>query len=289
MNNMRLHIQHTTRYRYDHAPNHLTQLMRLTPRADAHQRIIEWRIQAPGKQNVFLDAFGNLTQVHVVGQPAAEMNLIVQGIVEMSALAGGRLQDDADTVDGRKNGERGKRDESGKKGGIAPITYRLPTALTAKSDNITKMASQALPQGLHTAEDALVLAAAVCQAMPYTPGKTDVTSTAAESFALGQGVCQDHAHVMIAACQALDVPARYVSGYVDPGNSRIAASHAWVDLWLQTHWVSVDVTNALLASNVHCRLAIGRDYLDACPVRGVREGGMVEALDVSVTVHALQQ
>ena len=76
------------------------------------------------------------------------------------------------------------------------------------------------------------------------------------------------------------------SGY---GNSHAAASHAWVDVWLNTHWVSVDVTNAIFASDSHCRLAIGRDYLDACPVRGVREGGLTEQLDVSVTVQTLQQ
>jgi transglutaminase-like putative cysteine protease len=94
---------------------------------------------------------------------------------------------------------------------------------------------------------------------------------------------------MIAACRSLGVSARYVSGYVDPGNSHEAASHAWVDVWLGTHWVSVDVTNCIFASDSHCRLAIGRDYLDACPIRGIREGGLTEKLDVSVTVQTFQQ
>jgi transglutaminase-like putative cysteine protease len=129
----------------------------------------------------------------------------------------------------------------------------------------------------------------VNRAVLYTPGKTDVTSTAEEAYEGARGVCQDHAHVMIAACRSLGVPARYVSGYVDPGNSHAAASHAWVDLWLDGFWHSIDVTNSIFASDAHCRLAIGLDYLDACPIRGVREGGQSEQLNVDVKVTSSDQ
>jgi transglutaminase-like putative cysteine protease len=273
---MRLIIQHDTHYHYDDAPKHLIQLLRLSPREDAHQRVVEWRIAAPGKQTAFKDAFGNLTHSHMLSNPPPNVYLRVSGIVDIAPLVMGVLLDEHSR-------------QSSNSQSVPAITYLVPTPLTASFSAIDLLAKQTLPHGLQTGLDALILARAICQAVRYTSGNTDVTSTAEQAFALASGVCQDHAHVMIAACRSLGVSARYVSGYVDPGNSRAAASHAWVDVWLQNQWVSIDVTNGLYASDSHCRLAIGRDYLDACPVRGMREGGQTEALDVSVTVQSLQQ
>jgi transglutaminase-like putative cysteine protease len=82
------------------------------------------------------------------------------------------------------------------------------------------------------------------------------------------------------------VPARYVSGYVEPGEVDRAASHAWVDVWLDDGWVSVDVTHARFASARYCRLAVGRDYEAAAPVRGSRVGGKEEHLSVHVSVDS---
>ncbi|HEY2605991.1 MAG TPA: transglutaminase family protein, partial [Paraburkholderia sp.] len=121
----------------------------------------------------------------------------------------------------------------------------------------------------------------------YRPGVTAVTSTAAEALALGNGVCQDHAHLMLACCRARGVPARYVSGYIEPGDVPHGASHAWVDVWLDGKgWISIDVTHAAFASEIYCRLAVARDYEAAAPVRGRRIGGLEEELDVAVTVSA---
>jgi transglutaminase-like putative cysteine protease len=268
---MRLTIQHDTHYHYDDAPKHLIQLLRLTPREDGHQRVMEWRITTPGKQSAFKDAFGNLSHSHMLMHPPRDLHLQVFGIVEITPLVSGAVPPDYHAQI------------------IPAITYLVPTPLTASFAAIALLAKQTLPHGLQTGLDALILARAICQAVEYRAGNTDVTSTAEQAFAMATGVCQDHAHVMIAACRSLGVSARYVSGYVDPGNSRAAASHAWVDVWLQGGWVSVDVTNGIYASDSHCRLAIGRDYLDACPVRGMREGGQTEHLDVSVTVQSVQQ
>ena len=268
---MRLIIQHDTHYHYGDAPKHLIQLLRLTPREEAHQRVLDWRITTPGKQTAFKDAFGNPSHSHVLGTPEQDVHLRVRGTVEIAALDHGVLPSD------------------GFDQGIPPIAYLLPTPLTASFAAIEQLARQTLPSGLKTGDDALTMASAICQAVRYISGYTNVTSTAEQAFKMALGVCQDHAHVMMAACRSLGVGARYVSGYVDPGNSRAAASHAWVDIWLQDQWVSIDVTNGIYASDSHCRLAIGRDYLDACPVRGMREGGQTEELDVSVTVQSLQQ
>jgi len=116
------------------------------------------------------------------------------------------------------------------------------------------------------------------------PGTTSVEDSAAQAFARGQGVCQDQAHVFIACCRAAGIPARYVSGYLCSVDGSESASHAWVDAWLEDSqgWLSIDVTHLEPMGEKHCRLAVGRDYLDAAPVRGVRRGGGHEVMDVSV-------
>jgi transglutaminase-like putative cysteine protease len=122
----------------------------------------------------------------------------------------------------------------------------------------------------------------------YKRGATSDTPAAGAALALGQGVCQDHAHLFLACCHAHGIPARYVSGYVDPENTGHAASHAWVDAWVEdkdyTGWVSIDITHARLMTDAYCRLAIGRDYDSAAPVRGTRRGGGIESLSVDVQI-----
>jgi len=268
---MRLIIKHNTHYHYDDAPKHLIQLLRLTPRLDAHQRVVDWRVSTPGKLTVFTDAFGNPSHSHVVNAPQSDLNILVEGTVDLVPLVDGILG----------------HEDSGQ--AVPTIAYLVPTPLTAGFAELETFTRAVLPHGLKHGQDVLTLATAICAKIAYVTGDTDVNSTAKQAFDQASGVCQDHAHVMIAACRSLGVSARYVSGYVDPGNSHEAASHAWVDVWLGEHWVSVDVTNCIFASDSHCRLAIGRDYLDACPIRGIREGGLTEKLDVSVIVQTFQQ
>jgi transglutaminase-like putative cysteine protease len=118
----------------------------------------------------------------------------------------------------------------------------------------------------------------------YQPGVTDVSHSAIEALDLGVGVCQDQAHVFVACCRAAGIPARYVSGYVYTGTTGEVASHAWADAWLgeRDGWLSLDVSHGEATGAAHCRLAVGRDYLDAAPVRGVRRGGGREELSVAV-------
>jgi transglutaminase-like putative cysteine protease len=134
----------------------------------------------------------------------------------------------------------------------------------------------------------LTLAEAIRGSVAYQSGATAVTTTAADALSLGRGVCQDHAHLFLACCHVHGIPARYVSGYIDPGTTAHAESHAWVDAWVDevdfSGWVSIDVTHAKFASDSHCRLAVGRDYDSAAPVRGVRTGGGTETLSVKVSV-----
>jgi transglutaminase-like putative cysteine protease len=129
-------------------------------------------------------------------------------------------------------------------------------------------------------------------ALRYVKGTTNTQTTAAEVLSQRNGVCQDYSHLFIACCRALGIPARYVSGYFysGPDADQEVAMHAWAEAWVdRMGWLSFDVSNGCPAGAAHLRLAVGRDYLDACPVRGIRFGGENERMDVQVQMMTAQQ
>ena len=131
---------------------------------------------------------------------------------------------------------------------------------------------------------------AVAGRLVYERGATDVKTRADEVLELGRGVCQDFAHVLLAACRCAGIPARYVSGYLyDPSlQGANAASHAWVDVFDEERgWIALDPTHAREQTDAYVRVAVGRDYADVPPTRGVFKGGATEALDVRVSLQAL--
>jgi len=123
----------------------------------------------------------------------------------------------------------------------------------------------------------------------FDPDPTHTATTAAESFAMRRGVCQDLSHIFISAARSLDIPARYVGGYFHraDGVVRQEAGHAWAEAFVpDIGWVGFDPANGISPTDQHVRVAIGLDYLGASPVRGARKGGGREAL--TVTVHVDQ-
>lgn len=265
---MRLTIHHETLYRYSAPLAYTIQQLRLTPRADPHQRIINWQIKTPGHRHSFHDAFGNACQMLTVRGRHADLCIVAEGEVDIAPLDRGRLAlSDA----------------------LPPLVYTVPTARTLPTEAIRAFTLQHFPTG-HGSEDLLALAASIRGAVAYQSGATDVTSSADDALLLGRGVCQDHAHLFVACCHVRGIPARYVSGYIDPGQTAHAETHAWVDVWIEefgfTGWVSIDVTHARFADDALCRLAVGRDYESSAPVRGVRRGGGMESLTVKVSITA---
>jgi transglutaminase-like putative cysteine protease len=128
--------------------------------------------------------------------------------------------------------------------------------------------------------------------MTYDTDPTHVATTAAEAFALRRGVCQDLAHVFIAAARSLGVPARYVGGYFhrDDGVTDQEAGHAWAEAFVpELGWVAFDPANGFCATDAHVRVAVGLDYLGAAPFRGTRYGGVGEVLSVKVRVDQASQ
>jgi transglutaminase-like putative cysteine protease len=134
------------------------------------------------------------------------------------------------------------------------------------------------------------LNAAVYDAFDYVPKHTSVNSPIDHALEDRKGVCQDFAHIMIALVRRLGIPCRYVSGYVYRGEGQAqrsleAASHAWVEALLpELGWVGFDPTNKLVAGERHIRTAIGRDYRDVPPTKGVFRGNSQSELSVLVRV-----
>jgi transglutaminase-like putative cysteine protease len=263
---MRIAIDHETNYSYDAPVRSSTQYLRLTPRDSSRQRVIEWRLEVPGRPMRTEDGYGNVLHVLTIDKPMTEIRIRARGVVVASAAL-----DYTDSVM------------------LSPLLFTRVTPVTTPDDALMQLA-ESHRRRTGTAAGLRDLAAAILRRMPFLPGETHVASSAAEAFGTGSGVCQDHAHVFIACCRVLGIPARYVSGYVySPGHAEMyVASHAWAEAWVVDHWRSFDIANSCAAGEYHVKLAIGADYFDACPVRGTRSGGGTELMHSAALVSAEQ-
>jgi transglutaminase-like putative cysteine protease len=261
---MELTVSHATVYRYDAPVQRSTQVIRLTPMTCARQRVIQWDVALPRKAPSHLDAFDNVTHTLTLDRLHHDISILARGRVDVS-----------------------ESDEGEPAGRLNPNIFLRDSALVTIDDAMRQFAAPFIPLVKSRPLFALTdLMHAVLDAMPYTKGATRVDFTAPQSFAAKAGVCQDHTHVYLALCRSLGLPARYVSGYVYTDNRTHVASHAWAEVWTANRWQSFDVSNARQAGGSHIKLAVGLDYLDACPVRGVRLGGGDETLTTDAQVRA---
>ncbi|MGL4767411.1 MAG: transglutaminase family protein [Formosimonas sp.] len=263
---MRFEILHKTQYDYADPVSYLIQLLRVTPQSGSGQMVHNWGIATPIALKAQTDAFGNLTHLMTLTAPSQHLAVTVQGVVEVN--------DDASSHRFAATG-------------LSPLAFLQPTRYTHTDAALLELAQRVL-RG--TGESRFFeLMGHVHEQMAYVTGATDVNTTAAQAYSQGAGVCQDQAHAFIACARAMGVPARYVSGYLNTGDTGHVASHAWVDVYTEAHdWLSLDITHNCVTDGRHCRLAIGHDYDTAAPVRGSRLGGGRETLAAHVLVSAQQ-
>ena len=267
---MLITLRHETSYAYSEPIVYAIQTLRLTPQPYDGLAVLSWRLRGTSKHELpsFADGYGNIVHSHSVGPLQRAWRIIVEGKVE--------TRDRGGIV-------RGARET------LPPGFYLRPTALTMPGAALLALANEQAPGSV---EWAVALMHAVRDRIDYKPGLTDAGTRAEEALAKGVGVCQDHAHVMIAAARAHGVPARYVSGYLwtDHEAGAEEASHAWAELFLDgLGWVGFDASNRLQPTESHVRVAIGLDYHSAAPVRGIRRGIGEESLSVSLRVSAAQE
>lgn len=263
---MRLEIRHDTTYEFNPPMRGVVQSLRLWPSRFEGQATIEWKVNIEGavRGAAFRDAAGDHIETAVMLGPVESVVVEVSGIVETTDLSGVL---------------RGHRER------ISPAAYLRHSHFTKPDSNIRALASDASADAVSDLDRAHALAKAVSDAIAYTPGKTDHTTTAAEALASGHGVCQDHAHALIAAALSLDVPARYVTGYLHAEGGVAEASHAWAELHVpDLGWIGFDPSNGVCPNEHYVRIGSGFDAVDAAPIRGVAQGLGAEALRVDVNV-----
>jgi len=280
---MKLSVLHKTTYRYAEPARSVLQSQRLQPSVFDGQQVVDWLVTTEkGVRGAeFRDGAGDQTWlVHVPG-PVEVVTVEVRGIVVTTDLAGVL---------------RGHREK------VPPMAYLRPTRPTRADVAIEELARDSVAAVARTAEldRAHALAKAVAEAIAYTPDATDAHTTAAEALAGKAGVCQDHAHVLIAMARTLDMPARYVTGYLFAGPADAAhpdevrvgaqASHAWAEIHVDgLGWVGFDAANNCCPDDRYVRLCSGFDAFDAAPIRGLAMGRGDEDLEVAVAVEAVQQ
>ncbi|MCG7393649.1 transglutaminase family protein [Microvirga sp. ACRRW] len=269
---MRIRITHETVYSYSEPVKSAIQLLRLTPRGHEGQTVLNWNIDVDCEAKLLRreDWYGNIAHSLFVAGPVGEITLRVAGEIETSDTAG--------VV--RGGVER-----------FPDLFYLRQTPLTRDSIAISEFADKATANLSSPLDQVHTLNRAIYERLRFDTDATHPTTTATEAFSAGHGVCQDFTHVFLAAARYLNIPARYVSGYLHkPGEAVQEAGHAWAEAFVPSlGWVSLDPANGISATEHYVRLAIGLDYLDAAPVRGSYYGISREALDVRLRIEGARQ
>ncbi|MCI5109802.1 MAG: transglutaminase family protein [Marivita sp.] len=265
---MRIKIEHSTVYRFDTPVIYGLQQLRKTPKTSYNQSVVAWETRITGgrKEVVFDDHHHNVTELISFDPNVTELSVVSLGEVEITDNAG----------------------ILGPHHGLTPLwLYTMGTPRTEIGQGTKALikgmdAEPGIPE-LHALSDR------IRTQVPYTLGASAPDWSAEDAIAAGQGVCQDHTHIMIACARALKLPARYASGYLMLNDTTAQdAMHAWAEVHVDgLGWVGFDVSNGVSPDTRYVRVATGLDYSDAAPISGTRIGGVNEELHVSI--HVIQQ
>ena len=278
-------VHHPTRYEYRDSVSVSHHIVRLRPRALAHQDCLEHTLEvdpAPAAISTREDYFGNPMTLFMMGVAHTVLTVRARSRVVMRAAV-------TPHAAGTPPWETARDHD------LLPldaIDCLFDSPSIQASEDLADYARPSFPPQRPLLEAVVDLTARIHGEFAFDPQATTVATPLSEVVRLRRGVCQDFARLEIACLRSLGLPARYVSGYLEtvppPGAPRLAgadASHAWLAVYCPgTGWIDVDPTNNLLPSTTHVTLAWGRDYSDVSPIRGVILGGGSHALTVSVDV-----
>jgi transglutaminase-like putative cysteine protease len=275
-------VRHVTRFRYRPAVRESVMEVRMQPRSEGSQRCLSFELGVKPAAAVmhYRDFLGNVVHHFDIAGSHTELNLKAQSLVEVlpvpepdvSHAASWQELDALVASDGHYEM-------------LLPSTFARPTQLLEVLAYELEVQRRGTP--LRTLFD---ISQGIHETFSYVPNSTKVDSPIDHALAERKGVCQDFSHIMIALVRKLRIPCRYVSGYLFHASGDVAmaaegASHAWVEALLPgLGWIGFDPTNNMLCGERHIRVALGRDYAEVPPTRGVFKGGAESELSVSVTV-----
>ena len=268
---MQLSVRHVTTYSYAAPARGLIQLLRATPVSFAGLNVLDWRIDVDcdARLREGRDGYGNVTHMLYVDKPVGRLSVSVSGRV--------LTEDRAGIVQGLPYD-------------LPPQVFLRATPLTEAGPAIAGLARM-LAAGPDPALGRLhALNARLYETMRFDTEATAPDTTAEQACAAGHGVCQDFAHMFVAAARLLRIPARYISGHLfrRDGAHVQEASHAWAEAWVAGRgWIGFDATHPVRTTRNHVRLAVGRDYTDAAPTRGIYVGSADSTMTISVKTQAV--
>ncbi|WP_163509974.1 transglutaminase family protein [Fodinicola acaciae] len=276
----RIRVVHSTGYRYEAPVTQSYNEARLTPRSDRRQNVVVARVEtAPATRSYrYTDYWGTVVTAFDLHAPHKELKVVSSSVVETG--------DDSEPID------KAAWSELREPAVLDRYTEVLePTAYTPRDRELAAVARD-LRRGVRPAEAVLAASKWVHEQLAYHRGATGVHSTATDAWRAREGVCQDFAHLTLVLLRLMGIPSRYVSGYLH--TKRDAAlrevvrgeSHAWIEAWTGDWW-GYDPTNDIPVGPRHIWVALGRDYADVAPLKGIYSGGAASALDVSVEVTRL--
>jgi len=294
---MLLHVVHETAYDYQPMVRTAQHMAHLKPVHDARQRLLGHRLviePAPAQRSEAVDVFGNTRTFFSLESAHESLQVRAESLVSTAA---GMLPDASPAW--QEVAERMRYHRDAHYDPAAGFAFSSP--YVPHDDAFAAYARASFADGRPLLDAARDLMHRIHADFEYATEATDVNTPALEALALRKGVCQDLAHVMLGCLRSLGLPARYVSGYLltepPPGQPRLVgcdASHAWVSVYVPADagaglWVDLDPTNDRGAGEDYVLLAIGRDYSDVSPMRGVIHGGAHHTLNVAVTVTPAEQ
>jgi transglutaminase-like putative cysteine protease len=277
-------IRHTTTFRYEPAVRESVMEVRMQPRSEANQRCLSFILDVSPSASItqYRDFTGNTVHHFNIAGSHKEVKVAAQSTVQVLASPAPRPSEAGDWAD-----------LDALTAGDDHWEMMLPSHFARSSDALDQLTKE-LKCGRRSSPLELLteLNEGIYTFFSYVPNSTKVDSPIEEALLTRQGVCQDFAHIMIALLRPLRIPCRYVSGYLfhreengHQDRSLEGASHAWVEALVpRLGWIAFDPTNNLIGGDRHIRVAIGRDYADVPPTRGVHKGEAQSEMSVAVTV-----
>ncbi len=277
-------IRHVTAFQYDQPIRESMMELRMRPRSDAGQRCLEFDLSTlpAAHTRSYTDHLGNVVQHFDIPGIHDRLEVTAAALVETHAAAPAPTAPDPaawEQLDALA-------DRAEFWDWLHPSHYAIP------SERLSAFAESA---GLRRDADPLTVLNNAREALHahvrYDRGSTRVDSPIDECLEKQSGVCQDFAHAFIALARGLRIPARYVSGYLyhrtdDAEPTGHGATHAWAEAFVpHTGWIGFDPSNNTVAGDRHIRVAVGRDYKDVPPNRGVFKGAANQTMDVHVDVE----
>lgn len=276
----RVKVVHTTGYMYEAPVVQSYNEARLTPRGDRRQNVVVSRVETNPATRAYryTDYWGTEVTSFDLHAPHTELKVVASSVVETSdeiePITTGTWQDlKADNLLDRYT------------------EFLEPTRYTPRNRELLAKARE-LKKGLTPSEAVLAASQWVWEQLKYQAGSTGVHSSAVDAWHERKGVCQDFAHLSLVLLRGMGIPARYVSGYLHtkkdgaPRETVRGESHAWIEAWTGGWW-GYDPTNAMPVGPRHVWVALGRDYADVAPLKGIYSGGAATALEVTVDITRL--